>query len=304
MKSYRTDLLMSLITLIWGFTFIFTKFGLESTNGSFLVLLRFFVALIFLLIFFGKHLLTLDKKTLLYGTILGLLYGGGFVLQTYGLKFTTVPRSAFITGMAVPMVPFVYWILARRKIQVFSIIGVAIASLGLWLFSHPDVNNLNLGDILTLFSTLFWAFYVTLMDKFTKNRTDFSFTVQVVFLQFLFICIVSVITFFIFDYGNFFLEINNKLIYAIAYNGIVASFFVTFIHTAYQKYTTPVKAALIFSLEPVVASIASIFLFKINFSFLEISGGLIMIFGVLTSELGPAIFKINNESLITKQELL
>jgi drug/metabolite transporter (DMT)-like permease len=148
-----------------------------------------------------------------------------------------------------------------------------------------------LGDLLTLGSTAFWAFYITLMDLFNKGKNDFSITVQLVFLQFLFICIVSSITFFIFDYSNFFLKIDSKLISAVAYNGIIASFIVTMIHTGYQKFTTPVKASLIFSLEPVIASIASIYIFNINFKIIEMIGGLIMITGVLTSELGPFFFK-------------
>ncbi|OGU57768.1 MAG: hypothetical protein A2X64_05765 [Ignavibacteria bacterium GWF2_33_9] len=291
MKQYKADMTMGLITLIWGFTFIFTKLGLESTNGSFLVLLRFGLALVLLLAIFYRKIFPISKETLRKGIILGLLYGGGFVLQTYGLKFTTVPKSAFITGLAVPLVPFVYWFLERKKVQIFSKIGVILATLGLWMFSRPDFGHLNLGDLLTLFSTLFWAFYVTLMDLFTKDETKLNFTVQMVFLQFLFICVVSSITFFVFDYSNFFFILDSKLVSAVAYNGIIASLFVTFIHTAYQKFTTPVKAALIFSLEPIVASITSIFVFSISFSGLEIMGGLIMISGVLTSELGPYIFR-------------
>ena len=293
MKQYKADMTMGLITLIWGFTFIFTKLGLESTNGSFLVLLRFGLAWILLSAIFYKKIFPISKQTFRKGLILGLLYGGGFVLQTYGLKFTTVPKSAFITGLAVPLVPFVFWFLERKKVQFFSKIGVIVATIGLWMFSRPDFGHLNLGDILTLFSTLFWAFYVTLMDLFTKDEHNLNFTVQMVFLQFLFICLVSSITFFIFDYNNFFFVFDSKLVSAVAYNGIVASLFVTFIHTAYQKFTTPVKAALIFSLEPVVASIAAIFVFSISFSLFEIFGGIIMIFGVLISELGPYIFRSN-----------
>lgn len=289
---------MGVITLIWGFTFVFTKIGLESTTGSFLVLLRFFIGMMFLILFFGRHILPIDKSTLQKGLVLGLLYGGGFVLQTYGLQFTTVPKSAFITGMAVPMVPFVFWFIERKRIQFFSILGVIVATLGLWLFSRPDFANLNLGDILTLFSTLFWAFYVTLMDLYTKDRTDFPYTVKLVFLQFLFICLVSTMTFFIFDFKSFFLKFDSNLISAIAYNGIIASFLVTFIHTGYQKFTTPVKAALIFSLEPVVASVVSIFVFSITFQSVEILGAAIMICGVLISELGPVLFKFKKTEII------
>ncbi len=291
MKQTSADGLMFVITLVWGFTFIFTKIGISYTNESFFVLMRFGIALILLLIVFNKRLFSISKQTFNQGLVLGFFYAGGFILQTYGLKLTTVPKSAFITGLAVPLVPFVYWFLVRKRVEVFSKIGVFIASIGLWLFTNPDIYNLNIGDILTLFSTLFWAFYITYMDIFTKDRVGTDYTAQLVFMQFLSLVALSSISFVLFDINNFQFDLHPNLIYSILYNGVIASFVLTFIHTAYQRFTTPIKAALIFSLEPVVASVASIFIFNAVFSFREVIGAIVMFVGVLTSEVGPFIFK-------------
>lgn len=291
MKQTSADGLMFIITLIWGFTFIFTKLGISHTNESFFVLLRFGIALLLLLIVFNKRLFNIKKETINQGLILGFFYAGGFILQTYGLKQTTVPKSAFITGLAVPLVPFVYWFLVRKRVELFSKIGVFVASVGLWFFANPDINNLNIGDVLTLFSTVFWAFYITYMDIFTKDKVGTDYTAQLVFMQFLSLVALSLISFLIFDLDSFFIDFHPNLIYAVLYNGIIASFLLTFIHTAYQKFTTPIKAALIFSLEPVVASVASIFIFASVFTTTEIIGAIIMFSGVLTSEIGPFIFK-------------
>lgn len=291
MKQTSADGFMFVITLVWGFTFIFTKIGISYTNESFFVLMRFGIALVLLLIVFNKRLFSIKKQTIKQGLVLGFFYAGGFILQTYGLKLTTVPKSAFITGLAVPLVPFVYWFLVRKRVDIFSKIGVFVASIGLWFFTNPDINNLNVGDILTLFSTVFWAFYITYMDKYTKDQTGTDYTAQLVFMQFLSLVALSSISFLIFDLPNFHLDFHPNLIYAVLYNGIIASFVLTFIHTAYQRFTTPIKAALIFSLEPVVASVASIFIFNSVFSFREILGAIIMFGGVFTSEIGPFIFR-------------
>lgn len=289
MKQTKADGLMVVITLFWGFTFLFTKVGIESTNESLFVLLRFALALVMVPIFFWKHLKNIPKETIKNGIILGLFFGGGFVLQTYGLKLTTVPKSAFITGLSIPLVPFVYKLLVNKPIGKYALIAVFVATIGLWLFSNPDFNNLNLGDILTLISTVFWAFYITYIDILTKQKEGMQYTAQLVLLQFLVIIIMTTITFFIFDFKNFHFDLNKNLIIALLYNGLIASFIVTFLHTAYQKFTNPVKAALIFSLEPVIASLASIFVFGIVFSTREIIGAVIMIVGVLISEIGPMI---------------
>ncbi len=289
MKQIKADGLMVVITLFWGFTFIFTKIGLESTNESLFVLFRFSLALLMVPVFFKKHLKNIPKDTIKNGIILGLFFGGGFVLQTYGLKLTTVPKSAFITGLAIPLVPFVYKLLVNKPVGKYSLIAVLVATIGLWLFSNPDFNNLNFGDILTLFSTLFWAFYITYIDILTKQKEGMQYTAQLVFIQFLIIIAMTTITFFIFDFKSFHIDLNKNLIIALLYNGLIASFIVTFLHTAYQKFTNPVKAALIFSLEPVIASVASIFVFGIVFSTREILGAIIMIVGVLISEIAPFI---------------
>lgn len=296
MRQTTADGLMFVITLIWGFTFIFTKIGISYTNESLFVLFRFGIALLLLLIVFNKRLFAINSQTIKQGLVLGFFYAGGFILQTYGLKLTTVPKSAFITGLAVPLVPFVYWFLVRKKVEIFSKIGVLVATIGLWLFTNPDIYNLNFGDVLTLLSTIFWAFYITYMDIYTKNKTGTDYTAQLVFLQFISLVVISLISFSLLDLNKFYLDLHPNLIYAVLYNGIIASFALTFIHTAYQRYTTPIKAALIFSLEPVVASVASIFVFNYVFSFREVIGAVVMFGGVLTSEIGPLIFKNNPEN--------
>lgn len=292
MKQTTADGLMFVITLVWGFTFIFTKIGIGYTNESFFVLLRFGIALILLLLIFNKKLFPLDSITIKQGFVLGFFYAGGFILQTYGLKLTTVPKSAFITGLAVPLVPFVYWFLVRKPVETYSKVGVVVASIGLWIFTHPDINNLNLGDVLTLISTAFWAFYITYMDIYTKGKTGVAFTSQLVLLQFVSLVGLSFISFLIFDLNSFHFEFNEKLIFSVLYNGVIASLLLTFIHTAYQRYTTPIKAALIFSLEPVIASIASIFIFDSIFTYREVIGATIMLIGVVTSEIGPQLHQL------------
>ena len=80
------------------------------------------------------------------------------------------------------------------------------------------------------------------------------------------------------------------LFIAIAYLALLGSFVITFIQTAAQKYTTPVKAMLIFQFEPVVATISAVIIFQEAFTGLKVAGCLVIIGGVLLSELGPMIF--------------
>ncbi|MGE5479601.1 MAG: EamA family transporter, partial [Chloroflexota bacterium] len=80
------------------------------------------------------------------------------------------------------------------------------------------------------------------------------------------------------------LILSRELLMSLLYNAVLASFVVTFIHTSIQRYTTPVKASLIFTLEPVVASIVAFAWLGEKLGEREIAGAAIIFSGVLFSE--------------------
>jgi len=290
MKAWKAESSLLFITLIWGVTFSFTKIGLVDSSPLFYLFLRFSVALTVSFAFWGKYLLTIKKENFRKGLILGGLLIGGFICQTYGLKLTTVSKSAFITGMSVVFTPFAYTAIFRRKVQLWQKIGVAVAFVGLWLFSNPSWQHLNMGDVFTLISTFFWAFYITYMDILTKEIRKFEHTMQLVFMQFLVAIPVALISSLLFERSVFYFHISAGLIVSLVYNGIIASIFLTMIHTAVQKYTNPVKAALIFSLEPIFASIAALLIFNEILNGREYIGAAILFVGVIVSETGDGIW--------------
>ena len=295
MKAWKAELLLFFVTFIWGGTFIFTKIGLNDSSPELYVAIRFSIALVIASIIFGKHLKGISRTILIQGLTLGIIFGGGFVLQTEGLRLTTVTKSAFITGMSVVFTPFVFKLISRKNILLWSKIGVVIAFIGLWLFTDPKIDSINRGDMITLISTIFWAFYIVLMDVFTKGKENFTETVQLVVLQFIGTISVALVSHLILYRTNFEINISSNLLISLAYNGILASFVLTFLHTGFQRYTTPVKAALIFSLEPVVATTAAVFALSEIMNGREYIGAIVLFLGVMTSETGEFIqMKIRN----------
>jgi len=289
-SHWKAEFMLFLMTLIWGATFLFTKLGLESCPPFLYVIFRFSIALALVLIFFNKYMNNIDRATWKSGAILGLLFGGGFVLQTVGLGMTNVTNSAFITGLTVVLTPFAFKLISKEKLLFWPKLGVIIAFIGLYIFTNPDLDNINNGDILTLLSTGFWAVYITLMDSYTKDYDSNRKTMQLVAIQFVFALPLPLLGFLLLELPELHVDVSTDLIMSLAFNAILASFVLTIIHTTYQRYTTPVKAALIFSLEPIFASIfAAIFLSEI-LSTLELIGATILMLGVLTSELGKFVY--------------
>ncbi|MCX6152894.1 MAG: DMT family transporter [Candidatus Kapabacteria bacterium] len=286
MKPLKAEFYLLLVTLIWGGTFTLTKGALSDCPPLLLTALRFSIALIVSLIFFSKYLKGIDRDILRNGIILGLLFTFGFLLQSVGLKFTSVSKSAFITGITVAFTPFAYYIIERKTITNIQKFGIFIVSIGLWLFTNPHIDNINIGDALTLGSTLFWAFYITYIDVFTRETDSFAITIRLVIIPFMVAVPISFLLFFIFEFQNLNFHISPHLIGALAYNGLIVSIVVTLIHTSVQKYTTPVKASLIFTLEPVFASIIAFLFINDQLSGREIAGAIVIFIGIISSELG------------------
>jgi len=290
LKTWKAELLLLLITSIWGTTFALTKLALDDCSVFFFMFIRFLIAFVLMYIFLGKHLHKIEKWNFKNGVILGILFAGGYLLQTVGLKYTSVTKSAFITGMSVVLTPFAFKFVIKKPIKAWQWVGVIISFIGLWIFTNPTIDNINIGDVFTLISTIFWALYLTYMDVYTKDITKYEHTIQLVFMQFLIAAPIGLIGHFAFDMANFKFHLTSNLIVALLYNGILASIILTIIHTSVQKYTTPVKAALIFTTEPVFATILAIIIISEIVTFREITGGIIIISAVIVSELGEYWF--------------
>jgi drug/metabolite transporter (DMT)-like permease len=278
-RQTKAELALLSITVIWGSTFAITKVLLEGIDPFTYVTLRFALAAVLFALLFRRKLSGIGFESLPKGLILGLLLFIGFALQTVGLQYTTASKSAFITGLMVVMTPIFQVIIERRPPKIGNIIGIGLVTVGLYLLTSPEGSELNFGDLLTLGCALSFALYVVYLDVFSKNRSAEGLTLA----QFAF-CAVS---------GSMIavaveplqVHLTTELVLAILYLTIFATIVAIYVQTKYQKDTTPTRAAVIFSAEPVVAAaIAYVALNEVIGTTGMFGGGLIVA-GVLVSEL-------------------
>lgn len=290
MKPWKAKSLLLFGTSIWGGTFLFTQIGINYCSPSLYLLLRFIIAILLCFIFFGKHLFKIDKKTIKQGVILGLFWTIGFLLQTFGLKYTTIGNAAFITSLTVGLTPFMYWFVTREKVKVYSKIAAVIGFIGVYIIANPSVNSFNIGDILTFFSTFMWAGYISFLHIFTKDEGGIPKTAKLMTYQFVIGLPLLIIYILVFE-PNVYINLTDDLIYSLLFNAIIASFLVSFMQIAVQRYTTPISAVLIFALEPVFASIISFFAIGEVLSFRGCIGAGVMLFAIFTND--TAVYVIN-----------
>ncbi|HAF06823.1 MAG: DMT family transporter [bacterium] len=278
-RTLFADLILLLVTLLWGLTFITVKDGIKSSSFSLFIFLRFFIATILLFPFTIKRWKKVRKKNIYDGITLGIFVFAGFYLQTAGLKYTTPSRSAFITGLSVIIVPFLSILFFKKRINFFTFLALIFSVAGLLFIFNPSFSSrINLGDILTLTCALVFAFVIIFVQIF-NGRND---TFILVFIQFLTVSFLSLI--FIFFEGVY-LSLNKNFYIGMFYTSVFATFFALLLQNRFQKDTNEVRAGIIYTLEPVFASIFSYLIYGERFTVGFLVGSTLIFIGFLMSKI-------------------
>jgi drug/metabolite transporter (DMT)-like permease len=274
-------------TVVWGGTFALVKIGMEDVSPILLIVVRFVVASLCLLLLAWNRIFPLPRPSLVKGSILGIFLFLGFVTQNIGLTITTASKSAFITGMMVVFVPLLQFVIERRAPKIGNVVGVLVVSAGLWLLTSPDGSSFNAGDALTLVCAVLFAVYIVYLDVVSKETT----TMQLVFMQFASMAVFSSVAMGIFEVPR--LALTGRSLGILFYLTFLATMLTTVVQTRFQKDTTPTRAVIIFSVEPVIAAAVAYFLLGERMGAMGVGGGVMIIAGVLVSELSDNIPVLN-----------
>jgi drug/metabolite transporter (DMT)-like permease len=188
------------------------------------------------------------------------------------------------------LLPFAQILIIKTRPKFENVLGIIIVVIGLYFLTNLKKDEVNLGDLLTVFCAVSFAFYIVLLDKFSK-KTD---TDALIFGQFLTTAVLALFFVIFFEnyfFGNIPFVLNLTLIGSLIFNSIFNTFLGLFLSTRYQKFTTPVRAGLIYNMEQIFAVIFAYFILSEMMTGMQVLGALIMIFGVVISEFYYLIFR-------------
>ncbi|HTO93493.1 MAG TPA: EamA family transporter [Bacteroidota bacterium] len=285
-KSRAEGVLLAL-TLIWGSTFVVGKIVLVALTPLQMIAARFTLAAIFLLAFFSRRIFPLTRRQIARGLVLGVFLFLGFVAQTVGLTMTTASKSAFITGMMVVFVPLLQVVIERRSPRVGNLVGVAVVTAGLWLLTSPAGASLGTGDVLTLVCAILFAVYIVYIDVVAHEMS----ALQLTFIQMASNALFALAGSALFD--TLPARVPAGTVIAVLYLTVFATLLTTFMQTRFQKETSPTRAAVIFTIEPVFAALSAALVLGEQIGVGGAAGGGLIIGGVLLSELSDGIPLLN-----------
>ena len=164
----KATLGLLLVTLIWGLTFIWMDWAVNTaqtekpnlsnqTLAASFVFLRFFIAALILLPFVpNAKEAFLDIKTRNGGIWLGAIVWSGFFFQMIGISYPDITPavSAFLTSLYVIFTALIGLFLGRQRMTFFMCTGVLLATFGAGWISGPPQLNFNLPEWLTVILSL------------------------------------------------------------------------------------------------------------------------------------------------------
>lgn len=292
-SPWKGNLIMLVVTMLWGSSYLFMKLGLDTLESFNLVALRLGFAFIFSGLVFYKRLRKVNLRTIRYGFILGFILFMTMAVVTIAVKYTSVSNAGFLFSLTVVFVPLLLAILYRKWPERKILFGIGIAVIGILLLTLKRNFQISLGDILIISGALFYAIYIILTDKVAKNVD--SINLGIVELGFG----GAFGTLFSFLFENTQLPSTTESWLAILALSILCSAIGFIGQNIAQKYTTPTNAGLIFSLEPVFAAIFAFTIFKEVLSIKGYVGATLVLVGVLLAKID--VKKLAGKSFKVKQ---
>jgi drug/metabolite transporter (DMT)-like permease len=163
-----------LATFIWGAGFVGTRWTLEDYSPLWSNSLRFVLAGGLVLPFvLPKWRKLLDWKPFFCSFLLFV----ALLLQTYGIKYTTLAKSGFLTTFYAIFTPIISMIFFKVRFSGRYWALVFMAMFGIALLCDLEFSNFNRGDLFILCSALIFSLHILYIDKLAKiySALDLNF---------------------------------------------------------------------------------------------------------------------------------
>ncbi len=286
-SNWRANLLLLITAIIWGFSFVAQRQGMEHLSPFTFNSARFAVGALSLIpiIFLTQrkqktaHLQPLfNKATIASGLCLGVPLFLGASLQQIGIVETTAGKAGFITGLYVIIVPLL-GLLWHQKTRRGTWIGAVLAVIGMYFLSVTDGFSISKGDLLVLISALFWAIHVQLIAFLIQKFDALHLSLYQFFFCSLFSLLAAV------QWETISISGFRGAALPVLYTGIFSVGIAYTLQIVAQQKTHPAHAAIILSLESVFAVLGGYYFLNEYISMRGLFGCSLMLAGMLLSQL-------------------
>jgi drug/metabolite transporter (DMT)-like permease len=281
MRNIIHTLLLIGVTVIWGWTFVIVQDAIRVYGVLGFLTIRFIIAAACLAVFYAKHI---NLKTLKTGLGISIFLTLGYLLQTFGLRFTIPTNSGLITGLFVVFAPLADRLLFGVRTKKSSVIAIGLSIVGLALLVGESPKGFRFGDILTLGCAAAFGLQITLLSRYSRHHH----TGGLALCQIIGVVLVLLVIWPVFEPVRL---PPGKVWFALIITGLLASALAFYIQTMVQKYLPASRTAIILITEPVFAAFFGYWLANDRLNPVQIAGGCLILLALLVCEFLPVIIK-------------
>ncbi len=229
----------------------------------------------------SEHVTTKDLGILLLGAVLGVVFNQGFFIE--GLMRTSSSDASIIATVTPLLVMVISFVFLKEPITMKKTGGVLLGFIGVLAiiitsdFDQSGRTPSTLGDLLCIGSSLAYAFFLVLTRSISKRYKS----VTIMKWMFLFATILT----FPMGYkdllaAKIFTQINHAAWGSFLYMMIGATFITYLLIPVSQKRIRPTTIGMYNYLQPLMASVISIFLGKETFTWIKPIAAILIFMGV------------------------
>lgn len=274
-KRRMATLFLTLVCVFWGATFLLMKLGTQAifavfgsdwkvAGGAFFLLVRFALAAAFMPVLIPRSIRRCDKAAWVNGLWLSIVFAGGFLLQIFGLTQDDVPpgQSAFLTSLYVVSTPVLSSILLRKWPSKGVMLGVVLATLGAAFIKGVPETGLSIGAWATIGCAVVFGGHIVLTDVFTRKSDALALTFTMLVWSTLWMALALALS------PDAARALDVSMLGAVFASplfwvtellcALLATVLALSILNVWQKELSPSRAAVVYTSEPVFATLLSL----------------------------------------------
>lgn len=285
MSKKTANLLCLLVAAVWGGGFLATASALNTFDPFTVLMIRFTGSAIIswlMVLIQRKHM---TKEAIFRGSVSGVFLYLAFMFQTFGLAHTSTGMNSFLTTVNVVLVPYIAWLIFKKKPKRIQLLASFICLLGIGCLSLSNGQvSFNFGDFMSLMCAVFFAMHIVSLEWSTQH----SDTVCINAIQMSVAAIIAMPFAFIFETLPSTISMNAIL--SCVYMICIATWLAFQMQTTAQKYTDASSASLLLGTESLFANLFGYLLLHEEKTPIMLFGGLLIFIAVVMVE-SSDIFK-------------
>ncbi|NVN93498.1 MAG: DMT family transporter [Desulfuromonadales bacterium] len=249
----RVYFYLILTTFFWGGSFLFSKIGLREIPPLLFVFTRFTLATLIMAVVFARRLRLLDRTILRRGLLVGAALGLTNISFVFGISGTSISRAGVLNNLFVLFIPLITKLVWKDRIGKINLTGLALAGAGIWLLATSGGTGFNRGDLVSTLCALFIAIHIITVSKVLRD--DDVYLISLV--QFATVALMSGVA--ALATSPVPVSVSPLSLFALVYCAIFPTVICFTLQNSFQRYVTPTRAGLVYTLDPVWSLLAGFF---------------------------------------------